>query len=334
METDRFERAVVALAAGELDTDVWRTVAKANPLTFHVWANQFKLLQCKKVISACWYDPKFRDSYKGRQLISDNIEKFHENYTHTDFKAHSGMKPFTSRRAAEALVKKRGEYSYSTSFEFEPDYARVFELVGNFEDLQLQTLKIAGNSCDFRRSWVQASPTVAKTYIENTMYQSSVVKWLLQNHPMDAIRAWAPRKVQDPVMGYIFGGPNIIKQLDQHDEFRHLGYLSILNVSDDNWTDSFKVWWTRHGQFDKNLVEQFSSITLVRDLDDLGDEFFTDRRLRVLENLLTVVPHLKLRVPFVVSIKFKELFLCTNEGEFSHLKKAIVHGIKAFNRPH
>jgi hypothetical protein len=329
METDRFERAVVALAAGELDTDVWRTVARANPPTFHVWANQFKLLQCKEIISACWYTPKFRDSYCGRQLISDNIEKFHENYTHTDFKLHSGMKPFTSRRAAKALVEKRGESTYG----FEPDYARVFELVGNFEDLQLQTLEIAGNSYDFRKSEVQASPTVARTYIENTMYRSAIVNWLLQNHSMDTVRAWAPRKVQDPVMGYIFGGPNIIKQLDQHDEFRHLGYLSILNVSDDNWMESFKAWWTRHGQFDKQLVEQFSGVSLVRNLDDLGDEFFTDRRLEVLENLLTVVPHLKLRVPFVVSIKFKELFLCTNEEEFSHLKKAIVHGIKAFSRP-
>jgi hypothetical protein len=319
----KYEDALVRLVAGDIDVETWREVAAAAPSTFYKWANRFEGLRNESILTACWQDPQFRRRLKDRTIIRDNVEKF-EKFTLEDFDDIAQMKPFTDHLAADQLrAFAKGSYRF--------DEVEGLRLLSKYPKKQVKLLLAMRQAKGMTRSEVRLSPEHVVSFIEQAYYKAPIVTWLL-SYPPEEIQQWAPKEVLDPVMGYIFGGPKIVAKLNKT-PFRKFGYLSLLNVRDPDWAQSFQLWLNRHGRYDKKLVQNFRTVSLTRDLGDLDDEFFTDRRLGTLDGLLRHVPGIRLRVPPILSLKFKELFLCGMDGEYDNIRRCVIDGIKAFDHP-
>lgn len=318
-----YEDALVRLVAGEVDVETWREVAAAAPSTFYKWANRFEGLRDESVLTACWQDHVFRGKLKDQQIIIDNIEKF-SAFSIDDFKEITKMKPFSDHRAADQLLKFA-----ESRWRF--DEVEGLRLLSNYPKKQVKLLLAMRNPGGIVRSEVHLSPEHVVSFIEKAYYKAPIVTWLL-SYPPEEIQQWVPKETLDPVMGYIFGGAKIVAKLNRT-PFRKFGYLSLLNVRDPDWAKSFQLWLNRHGRFDVRLIQNFQAVSLTRDLSELDDEFFTDRRLGTLDSLLRHVPGIKLRVPPILSLKFKELFLCGMDGEYDNIRRCVIDGIKAFDHP-
>lgn len=318
-----YEDALVRLVAGEVDVETWREVAAAAPSTFYKWANRFEGLRDEAILTACWQDRVFREKLKDQQIVTDNIEKF-SKFSMDDFKEITKMQPFSDHHVADRLL----EFA-AANYRF--NEVEGLRLLSNYPKKQVELLLAMRKMTGLESSEVRLSPEHAVSFIEKAYYKAPIVTWLL-SYPPEEIRQWAPEEVQDPVMGYIFGGAKIVAKLNRT-PFRKFGYLSLLNVRDPDWAKSFQLWLNRHGRFDVNLIQNFEAVSLTRDLSELDDEFFTNRRLGTLNSLLRLVPGIKLRVPPILSLKFKELFLCGMDGEYDNIRKCVIDGIKAFDPP-
>jgi hypothetical protein len=312
----KYEQALVKLANGSVDEDVWREIASASPSTFHYWANSFPELATPSSLESCWRDVDFREAYRGdRTEMNKHVETFH-GYTQKDFEGVENVAPYTNPKSAKMLAEwyKEGRWSRGLSTE------HTLRLLSEYPSRQIQVLRSTYEDFTFT-----LPAKVVTKYLETTMYNGWVIPSLISSHT-DAERGeWAPTKYKDPVTAYLFGSERVLRDLDGSD-LRHLGYLSFYNLRAPQWHMSFKRWLTRHGAYEKKLLRHFRAVEVTRDLTDIDEDFFTPTRLAYLDRLMGQAKSIKLRVPSFIAIKIKEQILM-NESEYRNLEDRVLAGV-------
>lgn len=321
---DKYEAAVVALVeGGPIDVEVWREVARSSPSTFHVWANIFSQLQQDEILEECYTNPQFRSFYNGdRSYINRNIEKLSE-LTFPDIKE---METFERPFEAETTAKAFADYAVRNRLPEDINYYHRQALLSNFPLQQARFILALGISK------AGSVPVEAMGYVLEMMpYEAGAVSTVLSVYTEKYLRSLRIREFKDPFMGYVFGSEKLAERLDST-YHRRYGYLSILNVRNSRWTKSFQNWLLRHSSFDIPPLTYMDSVELIRDMEELDDDFFTERRLKTFDRLLRFIPGVRLRLPPETNLRFKEMFLVGRDGGYDNIKRCIVDGRKVFDR--
>lgn len=321
--TDRYESAVLSLVNGwPVDVEVWREVAFASPSTFHIWANAFSQLQVDEIIEVCMLNADFRQYYTGdRTLLWNSVEKF-PNYILEDFLNANEIPAFSDREAAERFTRWYKKLWANSR----PPTSEALRLLSNFPDLQVVPLV---EHSSYQRIDFTVTPVVLEAYLEQSHFEADKAAWILGTYSVDQLRGLRPKQFKDPITAWLFGSAKMLEKLSGT-SYRRLGYLALLNVRSDDWARFFQLWLTRHGVFDDKILEYFRDVEFTRDLKHLDDEFFTEPRLATFDNLLSCLPGVRLRMPPLLSIRFKEMFL-VNSGNYENIQRCVADGRKLFS---
>lgn len=307
-----YTQLLVDLHAGRVDEEAWREVASAAPSAFHHWANAFSDLQTENILEACRRNTDFRRNYTGgRRVINTHAEEFYECFLSDDFKIPEVIPPFKERKSAEAFVEFAARSDYAVGF------ADAFRLMEKHPDCQVKIMMQRRKPLDD----VDVSQEVMRGYLEREMIaETDVIASIFRSHSVEEIRSFGPTKFFNPQLGYMFGDEDMINSLESPD----YGYLALFNVRAENWADGFKSWLLRHSNFSSIQVEKFGILEVKRDLGHLPEEFFTKRRMAVMDEFVGKLAKTVITFPSDVNIRLKELLLSDISGKFENLKKHLL----------